>query len=72
MHIATYLCCDLFGLLGGDLLALCFQGKKTRTLDGKKMMSTTTYFSESLTALCLLEVERHPPESSHCHKGADT
>ena len=44
MHIAPYLCCNLFRLLGGDLLALCFQGKKTRTLNGKKITSITTFF----------------------------
>lgn len=58
MHIVAYLCCDLSELLGGHLPVFCFQGKKTRTLSGDKVTSTTTFFfSESVTAPGLHEVE---------------
>lgn len=48
MHIVTCLCCNLFGLLGGDLPLLCFQGKKTRTLDDKKLLPRSHFFLSRL------------------------
>lgn len=71
MHIVTCFCCNLFELLGGDLPLLCFQGKKTTTLDDKKLLPQSHFFSESFVSLCLCEVEHHPSESSHHHQRAD-